>query len=369
MTLFKLYGTGLLVAALALSTAACRSGSGTGGGNAETVDTTRPVISSTSVAGHATNVALDRSISATFSKPMDASTINSSTFMLTVGDSGRVPGDVTCTDTVATFTPWVNLSSGATFTVRIAKQVSDLAGNSMAEDAVWTFQTGIAVARGPSLVPLGNAGNFLILAQSMISNTGDSSIRGDIGLSPGEASRFTGFSNKLDPSGQYSYSSTVVGRIYASDYSSPTPGRVEIAVLDMQAAYSDAYARKNPDSKNQGDGTINRVTLNPGLHTWNSDLNIENGITFLGGPNDVWIIQVAKELNVSNGVIVTLAGEAQARNIFWVVTGQVILGTNTEFKGIVLSKEQITLRKGASLLGRALSQTTVTLDAATVTAP
>jgi hypothetical protein len=72
---------------------------------------------------------------------------------------------------------------------------------------------------------------------------------------------------------------------------------------------------------------------------------------------------------VGNGAIVTLSGGAQAKNIFWQVTGQATLGTTADFMGIILCQTQIVLNSGAVMLGRALAQTAVTLDANAVTAP
>jgi len=50
--------------------------------------------------------------------------------------------------------------------------------------------------------------------------------------------------------------------------------------------------------------------------------------------NDVWIFQIAQDLTVGNGAIITLGGAAQAKNIFWQVSGQATLGTTVQFKGI-----------------------------------
>ncbi|MDP3062795.1 MAG: ice-binding family protein, partial [Chloroflexota bacterium] len=88
-----------------------------------------------------------------------------------------------------------------------------------------------------------------------------------------------------------------------------------------------------------------------------------------GGANDVWIFQIAGDLTVGNGAIVTLSGGAQAKNIFWQVAGQTTLGTTSAFKGIILGQTAIVLNTGASLNGRALAQAAVTLDANAVTKP
>lgn len=67
--------------------------------------------------------------------------------------------------------------------------------------------------------------------------------------------------------------------------------------------------------------------------------------------------------------MVTLTSGAQAANVFWQVAGQTTLGTTSNFKGVILCQTLIELNTGAILLGRALAQTAVTLDATAVTQP
>jgi len=87
-------------------------------------------------------------------------------------------------------------------------------------------------------------------------------------------------------------------------------------------------------------------------------------VTLKGGPNDVWIFQISGNLTLASGVNITLSGGAQAKNIFWQVAGGagVNLGTTSHFEGNILAKTAIHLLTGASMNGRALAQTAVTLD-------
>jgi hypothetical protein len=80
----------------------------------------------------------------------------------------------------------------------------------------------------------------------------------------------------------------------------------------------------------------------------------------------VWIFQIAQDLTVANGAIITLSGGAKASNIFWQVAGEVTLGTSSDFKGIILSQTLIAMQTGATFDGKALAQTAVTLDANSV---
>ena len=88
-----------------------------------------------------------------------------------------------------------------------------------------------------------------------------------------------------------------------------------------------------------------------------------------GGPDDVWIFQVAGTLNQANATHVTLAGGALAKNIFWQVAGAVTLGTTAHFEGVILAKTMIAVNTGASVNGRLLAQTAVTLQMNAVTQP
>ena len=64
-----------------------------------------------------------------------------------------------------------------------------------------------------------------------------------------------------------------------------------------------------------------------------------------------------------------LAGGALPQNVFWQVSGSVDLGTTVQFEGVVLCQTAIVLKTGASITGRLLAQTAVTLDANSVVAP
>ncbi|MEP7143650.1 MAG: ice-binding family protein [Ferruginibacter sp.] len=91
--------------------------------------------------------------------------------------------------------------------------------------------------------------------------------------------------------------------------------------------------------------------------------------TLSGGPNDIWIFQVAGTLTMSSAMKITLSGGAQAKNIFWQVAGAVTLGTTSHFEGIILGQTGINLKTGAPINGRMLAQTAVTLEKNTVTRP
>ena len=220
-------------------------------------------------------------------------------------------------------------------------------------------------------VNLGTAANYVVLAKSGISTVPPAAVTGNLGVSPIDSTAITGFSMILDSTGQFSTSAQVTGNIYAPDYASPTPANLTTAVLNMEAAYTDAAGRTLPDHTELGTGNIGGMTLAPGLYKWGTGVTIPSNVTLAGGPNDVWIFQIAGNLSIATDKAVILSGGARAGNIFWQVTGGVGVdfGTGSHFEGIVLSLAGINLRGGASINGRMLAQTAVTLGANSITAP
>ena len=226
--------------------------------------------------------------------------------------------------------------------------------------------TGGAGGHGPAPVVLGSAGTYVILAKSATSNVPTSAITGNIGLSPAAASFITGLSLSLPAGGAFSTSPQVTGNVYASDYAVPTPTNLTTAIGDMQTAYVDAAGRTTPDHTELAAGNIGGLTLPAGLYKWSNTVTIPTNVTLQGGPNDVWIFQIAGGITQAAGARVTLTGGALARNVFWQVFGVVTIGTTAHMEGQVLSQTSITLNTGASANGRLLAQTAVTLAGNTV---
>ncbi len=221
----------------------------------------------------------------------------------------------------------------------------------------------------PSPVNLGAAGNYAILASSGISTTGVTAVTGDMGISPAAASSITGFS--LTQFGTYATSPQVVGRVYAADYTAPTPANLTTAVSNEVTAYNDAAGRTPADSLNYLAGAVTGPqTLGRGLYKWTTGVTVSETVTLNGGVNDVFIFQIAGTLNFAGSAKIVLTGGARACNVIWQSASQVTLAAGAETKGVILGKTAIVAQSGATLTpGRALAQTAVTLIANTITAP
>jgi len=226
---------------------------------------------------------------------------------------------------------------------------------------------------GPSPVTMGGAGTFVILTKSGITNVPASAITGNIGSSPITSAAMDNVSCSEISGTIYGVDAAYTGDgIDVTCFAGTAPDKtlVDNAVLDMETAYNDAAARTNPAPVTElGAGDISGLTIAPGLYKWGTGVLISTNVTLSGGPNDVWIFQIAQGLTLANTATVTLIGGALARNVFWQAFGAVTIGTGAHFEGIVLAKTAINLTTGASVLGRLLAQTDVTLQSNAITQP
>lgn len=199
---------------------------------------------------------------------------------------------------------------------------------------------------------LGAAANFAVLAGSTVANTGLTTVKGNLGLSPGSA--VTGF-----PPG------IVNGNEFVADTTA------DQAKLDLTTAYNDAAGRTVAPVTIAGN--IGGMTLAPGLYKSTSSLEISSGDLTLdaqGDANAVFIFQIASTLTTTAGRQVILSGGAKAANIFWQVGTSATLGTTSVFKGTIMADQSITLTTGATLEGRALTRVAaVILQANVITIP
>ncbi|WP_309107268.1 ice-binding family protein, partial [Arthrobacter sp.] len=195
-------------------------------------------------------------------------------------------------------------------------------------------------------VGLGAAGTYSVLAGTMVTSTGATTISGDLGVSPGTA--VVGF-----PPG------IVTGAIRTGENAAQ-------AQTDLLAAYNNAAAR-TPTGDFSGDN--NGRTYTPGIYRTAAAFALTGAMTLdgQGDPNAVFIFQVNAALNTAADSNITLINGAQAPRIYWQVLGAAGTGASSTFSGTIMATGAITLGAGATLTGRALSRDTVTLAGNTIT--
>jgi hypothetical protein len=190
---------------------------------------------------------------------------------------------------------------------------------------------------------LGAAEGFAVLAGSTVTNTGVSTIIGDLGVSPGTA--ITGF-----PPG------TVSGSIHSADTLTSN------AQADLTTAYNNAAGQASTATVSTD---LGGQTLAPGVYNSASTLGITGTLTLdgQGDTNSVFIFQAGSALTTASNSQVVLINGAQARNVFWQVGSSATIGTNSAFVGTILAYASITVNTGATVNGRVLACTgAVTLD-------
>jgi hypothetical protein len=234
-------------------------------------------------------------------------------------------------------------------------------------------------------VDLQSAGNYVIVAKSGISTVPQSDITGNIAVSPIAVTGMTGFSFTVDPSLEFSTSTQVTGKAYGANHFGSTPAVLTVAVLDMEAAYTNAAGRTNADAsrKELGGGLLGgdfggiSTPLTPGVYTFTTVVSNPYGDIYFEGTGidaghsdtDVFIIQTTGDLVLYAYSKVILTKGALRRNIFWQVAGYVNILAGAHMEGILLVKTYAAFVTGSSLYGRVLAQTAVTLQMTTIMEP
>lgn len=310
-----------------------------------TEDKSPPDVFAINVAAGATCVPLSQKITVTFDEQMDSLTINPNTVFI-VGVAGTVSYDVVSLS--ATFTPTTSLAANTKYTILVTTGAKDMGGVPLVAPYSQSFTTGPCQTGVQTVALCPFIGNFSVLAGSTITNTGSTTVSGDVGLSPGTA--VTGF-----PPGLAS------GTIHKADSAAAQ------AQAALTAGYIDAAGRSGGTSVS---GDLVGKTLTTGVYTSTSSLAESGDVTLdaQGNPDAVFIFQIASTLTTGSGSQVILANGAKACNVFWQVGSSATLGTNSVFKGNLLALTSNTITTGVNLEGRALARNgAVTLDSDVIT--
>ncbi|MBN2840504.1 MAG: DUF3494 domain-containing protein [Coriobacteriia bacterium] len=195
----------------------------------------------------------------------------------------------------------------------------------------------ISMAAEPT-VQLGATEDFAILAGTTITNTGDSEILGDVGVSPGSA--LTGFDTV-----------TLDGETHSNDALA-----IE-AQTDWVTAYNDAVAR--PVTTILASPELGGLTLTPGVYSSGGALALTGELFLdgLGDPESVFILRSDSGLTIGAGSVVTLLNGARFCRVFWPVAGSATIGADATFVGHILATTSISLEDGASVEGQLLAHT------------
>lgn len=207
---------------------------------------------------------------------------------------------------------------------------------------VWaSLSASSALASPTPTVDLGQATGYAIISGTSVTNTGNSTVRGDIGAS----TTASGFSPGAQP-----YGTIQTGSADTTAYN------------DFLAAYSEVQSRTGGTAL----PALAGATLSPGLYTDSAAAGMAASTVATlnagGNPNAVFVIQVNGALTLGAGAQIQLTGGAQASNVFWAVTGAFSVGAGGQFVGTAMASSTGSIGAGALVNGRVLAETAVTTN-------
>jgi fibronectin type 3 domain-containing protein len=255
-----------------------------------------------------------------------------------LGNESNVPYASVIAPTT-TFTD-TNVFQGKVYSYEITAVVSGVES----ADSNQVLSPAVPFPPTPATLNIDGAASFEVLAASTVTNTGATTVAGDVGVFPGTS--ITGF-----PPG------VISGVFHSADFVAQAAQAALASAFTQAAALPAGVAIP---------AELGGMTLKTGVYDAASSVAVTGTLNLdaEGNPNAVFIIRIPTTLTTASGnSTIALLNGAQSSNVFWVVGTSATLGTNTSFSGIVMAQASVTVVSGASVVGKLFAKTgAVTLD-------